>query len=203
MTGAAPLLQGLALGFAICGTLGPQSLFVLKQGIRRERAFHVATICTMADLLLISIALVLADAVVVIFPDAARIGLWGGAVFTLLFGCYVLLAAAKAGDLHKMDAQVPKVTGTAFAVSFANPQVYFEMTVLVGAGTLQFVPAEKILFALGVWLVSPLWFFGLVACGHNFSTFFERPGARKAFDLASGLLMIMIAATMVSNQIYR
>ena len=47
------LLQGMALGVSLCFTLGPQSLFVLRQGMRGERALQVATICSLSDVAMI------------------------------------------------------------------------------------------------------------------------------------------------------
>ena len=51
-----PLAKGFLLGASICMTLGPQSAFVLRQGVLRQRAFCVAMICTLADFMLIALA---------------------------------------------------------------------------------------------------------------------------------------------------
>ena len=97
------LLQGILVGAGICFTLGPQSVFVLRQGIRGESAFRIAAICTASDLLLIAAAAAGANAIVMTFPDAARYGIWGGAVFTLAFGCLALASAfrPRPAEIHK------------------------------------------------------------------------------------------------------
>ncbi len=197
----APLLQGITLGFAICSTLGPQSLFVLRQGIKREGALRVATICTLSDLLLIATAVVAADAIVMLFPEAMSLGVWGGAVFTLAFGCFSLLAAFQPKTRLIEDAYSARVTKTAFAMCFLNPQVYFEMMALVGGTALQFAPTERTLFAVGVGLISPLWFFGLAAGGSKLSYFFSQPRSQFALDLITGLAMFGLAATMIYGRL--
>ena len=42
------LLAGLGLGFSLIVAIGAQNLFVLRQGIRRERTVLVATICAVS-----------------------------------------------------------------------------------------------------------------------------------------------------------
>ena len=200
-----PLLQGLVLGTSICASLGPQSVFVLRQGIHGEAAFGVATICTFADLLLIAAAALSADAIVRLHPEAGSIGAWGGATFALAFGCIGLAGALRRRlavvQAPKSGAIYAQAIVVALALSLLNPQVYLEMVVLVGGIALRFPPAERVLFALGVALVSPLWFFGLVVCGRRLSRLFARPQASAALDLAAGIAMLALAATIVLDEL--
>ena len=197
---AAPVLQGIILGLGICGTLGPQSLFVLRQGTQRQAAFSVAMICVLTDFLFIAAAVAGADAVVMLFPNAVSFGVWGGAIFTLVFGCLALLAALQPRTGHVTGTFSAGTTTTAFVLCLLNPQVYFEMVILVGGSALQFAPAERIVFAVGVGLVSPFWFFGLAAGGWRLSYYFSQPRSQAAFDLVTGLAMIGLATTMIINQ---
>jgi L-lysine exporter family protein LysE/ArgO len=198
---AAPILQGIILGLGICGTLGPQSLFVLRQGIQREAAFSVAMVCILTDLLFIAAAVAGADAIVMLFPEAVSFGIWGGAIFTLVFGCLALLAALQPRTGQITGTFPARTTTTAFALCLLNPQVYFEMVALVGGAALQFAPAERIVFAVGVGLVSPFWFFGLAAGGWRLSYYFSRPRSQAAFDLVTGLAMVGLATIMIINQL--
>ena len=160
-----PLLQGILLGAGICGSLGPQSVFVLRQGIRGEAAFAVAMVCTLADVLLISAAVAGADVFILLIPKAANVAAWGTAAFALAYGYLALSAAIRrrpdVGIAQDDGASRAWALSAALALSLLNPQVYFEMVVLVGGVALQFPPADRMLFGLGVGLVSPLWFFGL------------------------------------------
>jgi L-lysine exporter family protein LysE/ArgO len=200
-----PLLQGIVLGATICASLGPQSAFVLRQGIHGDAAFGVAMVCTFADFLLIAAAAAGADAISRSLPHAASIGAWGGAIIASAFGCFAL-----AGALRHRPAvvQAPAVGAmhvqaivVALALSLLNPQVYLEMIVLVGGMALSFPPAERALFAVGVAIVSPLWFFGLVIGGRRLSRLFARPQALAALDLATGLAMLTLAAAIVVGEL--
>ena len=50
-------MENLILGFLTGGSLilaiGPQNLFVIEQGLKRNFIFTVTTICTVSDILLI------------------------------------------------------------------------------------------------------------------------------------------------------
>jgi L-lysine exporter family protein LysE/ArgO len=200
-----PLLQGIVLGASICASLGPQSVFVLRQGIHGDTAFGVAMICTFADFLLIAAAAAGADAISRSLPQAASVGAWGGATIAAAFGCFAL-----AGALRHRPAMVRAPAGSAIhaqaivvalALSLLNPQVYLEMIVLVGGMALSFPPAERTLFAFGVAVVSPLWFFGLVIGGRRLSRFFARPQALVALDITTGLAMVALAAAIIAGEL--
>lgn len=200
-----PLLQGLVLGAGICATLGPQSLFVLRQGVHGETAFGVATVCTFADFLLIAAAALGADAIVRLLPDAASMGAWGGAMFASAFGC-LAIAGALRDRLAPVNAPAAGATharaiAVALALSLLNPQAYLEMVVLVGGIALRFPPAERVLFATGVAFISPLWFFGLVVGGRRVSPLFARPRASAALDIGAGIAMLALAATIVIDEL--
>ena len=50
-------MESLVLGFLTAGSLilaiGPQNLFVIEQGLKKNFIFTVTTICTVSDILLI------------------------------------------------------------------------------------------------------------------------------------------------------
>ena len=89
----------------------------------------------------------------------------------------------------------------ALAFSLLNPQVYLEMMALVGAVAIGLPSDEKPLFAIGVAVVSPLWFFGLVAAGRCLEQLFVRPYARLALDGGTGLFMVVLAAAIVGAEL--
>lgn len=200
-----PLLQGLALGAGICVSLGPQSVFVLRQGVNGAAAFSVATVCTFSDFLLIGAAAMGANAIASLIPDADSVAAWGGAIIASAFGCIALAGSLR----HRLALAGAPAAGTihlqavvvALALSLLNPQVYLEMVVLVGGIALRFPPDERALFAIGVASVSPLWFYGLVVGGRLLSRLLVRPRAAAALDIAAGVAMLALAATIVIDEL--
>jgi L-lysine exporter family protein LysE/ArgO len=82
------------------------------------------------------------------------------------------------------------------AFSLFNPQVYLEMVGVVGSVALRFAEAERAVFALGVMLVSPLWFFGLALAGRKLATVMRCRRAAVALDLATASLMLGLGTAM-------
>lgn len=198
--GSFALLQGLILGAGLCLTLGPQSLFVLRQGIHGEAAYRTAAICTAADFILIAAAAAGANALVMSFPEAMRYGVWGGALFTLIFGVLSLTAALRPRQVEYRGRTASRVIATAFALSFLNPQVYFETVALVGGVSLQFAPTERTFFALGAGLISPLWFFGLAMGGNKLSVLFNGGRAQCCLDMLTGVAMVALAGLIIASE---
>jgi L-lysine exporter family protein LysE/ArgO len=99
------VIAGLGLGLSLIVAIGAQNLFVLRQGIRREHVFAVATVCAVSDAVLILVGVSGVGAVLQAVPwliDAVR---WAGAAFLVVYG---LLAARRAlrpsGEALAVDA---------------------------------------------------------------------------------------------------
>lgn len=155
------LLQGIALGASLCFTLGPQSLFVLRQGMRGERALQVATICSLSDVAMIFAGATGFGALLAVFPSFTTLAGWGSAALVLVYGSMQLMGALLRA--HERRAAPPLAVraascalAPAVAFSLLNPQVYLEMVGVVGSVAIRFAEAERAAFALGVMLVSPL-----------------------------------------------
>jgi L-lysine exporter family protein LysE/ArgO len=82
------------------------------------------------------------------------------------------------------------------AFSLLNPQVYLEMVGVVGSVALRFAEAERAAFALGVMLVSPLWFFALALAGRRLAALARCQRAAFVLDLAAASLMLGLGTAM-------
>lgn len=87
------LAAGLGLGFSLIVAIGAQNVFVLRQGIRREHVFVVATICAVSDAVLIAAGVGGMGAALQAAPWLVGVARWAGAAF--LVG-YAVLAARRA-----------------------------------------------------------------------------------------------------------
>jgi L-lysine exporter family protein LysE/ArgO len=202
------MLQGFILGTSLCASLGPQSLFVLRQGMRGEAPFRVALICTLADFALIIAAIVGAETLVDVAPGLDDIVSWTAVIFILGYGCFTLIEASRRPPPKDVEADaaprairtVATVTAAALALSLLNPQVYMEVMVTVGLVSQSFPAEERWLFGLGFAAVSPLWFFGLVMGGRKIAPLFARRRVWRAVDLVTGLAMIVLALAMIGRE---
>jgi L-lysine exporter family protein LysE/ArgO len=202
------VMQGVALGVTLCCTLGPQSIFVLRQGIRGVAAFEAATICTGADLAMIVAGAAGFGALVAAFPIIAQGAGWGSAAFILAYGGKLLADAvwrrsgAEAAPIGTARARSCAIA-TALALSVLNPQVYLEMMGIVGSVAMRFADADRAVFALGVMLVSPVWFYGLAIGGQRLTTLLGSRRVSRAVDLATALPMLGLGAALALSELGR
>ncbi|HYP73272.1 MAG TPA: LysE/ArgO family amino acid transporter [Microbacterium sp.] len=101
------LSAGVGLGLSLIVAIGAQNLFVLRQGIRREHAIAVATVCAVSDALLIALGVSGLGFALQAAPwliDAVR---WAGAAFLTV---YAVLAARRAlRPTAGLDADEPAI----------------------------------------------------------------------------------------------
>jgi L-lysine exporter family protein LysE/ArgO len=194
------LLQGVVLGVSLCLTLGPQSLFVLRQGLRGEQALQVAAICALSDVIMIAAGASGSGALLAAFPSVRSLAAWSGAVLVVACGALQLIGTVLRIDACSAPGRAAKAASRAImpaiVLSLLNPQVYLEMVGVVGGAALRFAEVERVAFACGVMLVSPLWFFGLALAGRRAAAVMQNRRAAVALDLAAASLMLALGTAM-------
>jgi L-lysine exporter family protein LysE/ArgO len=194
--------QGFVLGAGLCCTLGPQSVYVLRQGVRRQDAIAVATVCVFIDMAMVALGVVGFGAVLVTLPNLELVAIWGAAALALAFGTRSLQNAlwpsvqVMRGDPGRRWG----VVAMALALSLLNPQVYLEMMAFVGSVALSYPAALRFPFMIGVMLVSPLWFFGLAYGGRRLALRLGSRNALRVFDAMTAVIMIGLAALLLVGQ---
>ncbi|HUL07377.1 MAG TPA: LysE family transporter [Candidatus Acidoferrum sp.] len=194
------LLQGVLLGVGLCLTLGPQSLFVLRQGLRGDQALQVAAICALSDVVMVVAGASGSGALLAAFPSVRSLAAWGGAALVVACGVLQLIGSVLRIHEHPAPGRAAKAASCAIApaiiLSLLNPQVYLEMVGVVGGAALRFAEVERVAFACGVMLVSPLWFFGLALAGRRAAAVMRSRRAAVALDLAAASLMLGLGTAM-------
>ena len=198
------LVQGIALGVGLCCTVGPQSIFVLRQGMHGEAALRTATICSLGDLGMILAGAAGFGLVLTSLPALASAANGAGAIFVMLYGVKMLLEGwrRKSGAACEGEAAHRRAcaTMTALALTLLNPQVYLEMVGLVGSIAIRFPVGDRAVFALGVMLVSPVWFYSLALGGQRLSALFGHHQVLRVVDLATGVATLGVGTAMAGAE---
>ncbi len=192
-------LRGLGLGASLIVAIGAQNAFVLRQGLRREQAVLVATICAVCDALLIMLGTVGVGSVIVHLPNLARLASLGGAAFLLFYGAGAFRRARQPAALEPTLAPATRggIAAATLSVSLLNPHVYLDTVVLVGGLAGQYPAHPRLIFAFGAVCASCLWFFSLALGAAKLAPLFRRPHAWQVLDCLVGAVMWVIAVSLL------
>ncbi len=210
-------LAGLGLGFSLIVAIGAQNMFVLRQGIRRDRVLMVAAICAVSDAVLVIAGVSGIGLLLQLVPwlfDAVR---WAGAAFLLGYGILAgrrawlgdgaALRVEPAGEARVTEAEaggragvavastasrVAPVALTTLALTWLNPHVYLDTVFLLG--TVANAHGDwRWVFAAGAVTASLVWFFGLALGARLLSAWLATAVAWRIFDAAIAVVMVALA----------
>lgn len=189
--------QGLLLGAAMILPLGPQNVFVLQQGSRKQYHLMSAFLCTLSDVLLITAGVFGGSALLSQSVWLMALVTWGGVAFLLWYGWGALRSVFTADTALTMQEQVVRsrwrVIMTLVAVTWLNPHVYLDTFVVLGSIGGQLGSDMRIWFTAGAVCASILWFFGLALLAAWFSPVLQKPVSQRIINLFVGSVMWYIA----------
>jgi L-lysine exporter family protein LysE/ArgO len=199
-----PFLQGFLLCASTIITVGPQNVFILGQGLRRQHIFATALFSTLARILLISLAVGGLSASISTNPYF-RIGITvAGTLFLAYIGGKALRRAWCGCAAPMLDSQAATTRGVrttivaALCFAFLNPAIYMNTLMLIGSTSLNYQSYERLVFAMGAVLAATTWFFALSYGASRLTAVFQSPIAWRILDFVSGTVMLLIAATVIA-----
>lgn len=166
-----PSLMPFIHGFLLCAStiiaLGPQNMFVLRQGLRRQHVFATALFSSLADVVLIMMAVGGLSAVIS-SNNHFRTGITVlGVMFLIYIGIGALRRACRKGEASPALISQPATSGIRTTIiatlcfAFLNPGVYVDTLMVIGSTSLNFAVVERLSFAIGAVMASTTWFFTL------------------------------------------
>lgn len=194
-------LSGFALGGSLIVAIGAQNAYVLRQGLKRQYVFTLATICFVSDALLIALGCAGFGSLVQAYPQAVRIVTWVGAAFLIAYGLRAALAALKPQALDTAGAEAGswrKAVLVCLALTWLNPHVYLDTVLLLGGIAGRYPAAERLWFGLGAVTASGVWFYGLGYGAGRLAPLFAKPLTWRLLDAAIALTMWIIAAMLLA-----
>lgn len=192
--------KGMVTGGGLIVAIGAQNAFVLSQGVRKNHVLTIALICSVCDMLLISIGIAGTGRFVAQNTHVTAIASTGGAVFLFGYGVRSFLSAYKGGSLNIDETplrSLKAVVAATLAVTFLNPHIYLDTIVLMGSISATFVGSGRYFFGAGAITTSFIWFFLLGYGGRALAPFFKNPASWRLLDTLVGVSMWIIAMSLV------
>lgn len=188
-------LNGLLLGLSLIMALGPQNVFLIKQGARRNHAALSAVVCFLCDIILVCASVAGLHELLLLHPTLQIWMIWLGSAFLLFYAIKALQSGFSKNK--QADDQTPQphnkiqIVLLALGFSLLNPHAIIDTLVIIGSGSSQF-PDHELAFLLGVITSSLLWFCSLTFTTRYFSNILTKATVWQGIEILSGLLMAFI-----------
>ena len=183
-------IQGFIIGSSLIIAIGPQNLFVINQGLKKNFVFIVVLICSLSDSLLIICGIYLSNNILILNTSLITIMKLIGGIWLILYG----ISKIKNSRQHEINSSAfnessfSKVIVTTLAITYANPHVYLDTVILLGSISINF--DNKLYFGLGAIFASFIFFFSLGYFSNFLSRYIKSPKVWFYVDNTMGLLML-------------
>ena len=183
-------IQGFIIGSSLIIAIGPQNLFVINQGLKKNFVFIVVLICSLSDSLLIVCGIYLSNNILSLNTSLITIMKLIGGIWLILYGINKIKNSRK-NEINSNgfnESSFSKVIVTTLAITYANPHVYLDTVILLGSISINF--DNKLYFGLGAIFASFIFFFSLGYFSNFLSRYIKSPKVWFYVDKTMGLLML-------------
>ena len=191
---------GLTLMATLIMPIGMQNAFVLNQGIRRQHHLFVATFCSLADAIFMSVGVWGGAKVFTTFPWLlTSIGVLG-AIFMFYYGSLCFKSAFAGGNNLQTDDKnrsFKAIVLACCAFTILNPHVYIDTIVILGGFAANLTTEQRPWFVFGGVSASFIWFFGLSLLGQKLAPILSKPKSQQIIDFVIAIMMWVIAAYLL------
>ena len=183
-------IQGFIIGSSLIIAIGPQNLYVINQGLKKNFIFIVVLICSLSDSLLIVCGIYLSNNILSLNTSVITIMKLIGGIWLILYGINKIKNSRHQVMNNKEfnEASFIKVVITTLAITYANPHVYLDTVILLGSISINF--DSKIYFGLGAIFASFVFFFSLGHFSNFLSQYIKSQKVWFYIDNVMGFLML-------------
>jgi L-lysine exporter family protein LysE/ArgO len=182
-------IQGFIIGSTLILAIGPQNLYVINQGLKKNFVLIVVLICSLSDSLLIVFGIYLSNNILSLNTSIITIMKLIGGIWLILYGVNKIKNSRqheiKSNEFN--EASFTKVVLTTLAITYANPHVYLDTVILLGSISINF--DSKLYFGLGAICASFIFFFSLGYFSNFLSQYIKSPKVWFYIDNVMGFLM--------------
>ena len=178
-------MENLILGFLTGGSLilaiGPQNLFVIEQGLKKNFIFTITSICAVSDVLLIFLGIFIYNFFDFIFWEVE-------VILNIILVLFLTKFIKDKIDEFKARYKVKNVKKSkilkniifkTLGFTYLNPHVYSDTVFILGNLSKNFKLEDKFYFALGASLASIIFFYSLGYMSSMFAGFIKKKSTWK------------------------
>jgi len=187
------IILGFITGMSLILALGPQNIFVIEQGLKKEFIFLVCLICSLSDLFLIFIGIFIFHYFQTFFTPSIEFIL---NVLLLIFLLNFIWKKIRT-EINKLDLRVKKnkkslssIIFKTLGFTYLNPHVYSDTVFFLGNFSKNLMLNEKLFFWFGASLSSFVAFFTLGYMSKYLSSYLK---AKKVWQIINLIIVIFMS----------
>ena len=193
-------LEGFALSIGLILALGPQNVFVMRQGLMRSHVFAVCLACSVFDAVLITAGVLGMGSILSRIEGAEFIIAVGASIFLVSYGLLRIKSAMNPLGMTtegEGENELAPTIAAAAAFTFLNPHVYVDTLLLIGGTSSRYAGDERLAFGIGAATASFVFFFSLGYGARSLSEALNKPEVWRYIDLAIAAVMFINAAGII------
>ena len=190
------LLLGFFTSLSLILAIGPQNVFVIEQGLKKQYVFLVSLICSISDCILIFVGIFLFHYFSQYFNSL--IELLFNIVLLIFLGHFIYSKFKSRNEYvdlndNKKNISVIKIILKTLGFTYLNPHVYSDTVFILGNFSKNFDLTQKIFFGLGASSASFLFFFLLGYASNYFSKYLNSHKVWKVINwIIIGIMSILV-----------
>ena len=196
------LILGFITGMSLILALGPQNVFVIEQGLKKEFIFFVCLICSLSDFLLIFLGIFIFHYFQDLFTPLIEFIL---NLLLLLFLLNFIWSKINTEisilnlSTKKNKNSLSRIIFRTLAFTYLNPHVYSDTVFFLGNFSKSLLPNQKILFCLGASMSSFIAFFTLGYMSKYLSTYLKTEKVWKIINFSIIIFMSFLSLYVLNN----
>ena len=199
------LVLGFFTGLSLILAIGAQNIFVIEQGLKKQYVFLVCIICSLSDLLLIFLGILLFHFFHQYFNLLVELTL---NILLIIFLIYFVFSKIKSikGSIsfnsETKDISKLEILLKTLGFTYLNAHVYSDTVFFLGNFSKNFLLDEKMFFGIGASIASFIFFFLLGYMSTYFSKYAQNDKIWKFINIFIIAFMLLLTIYIINETVY-
>ena len=194
------LILGFITSLSLILAIGPQNIFVIEQGIKKQHIFLICLICSVSDTFLIFLGIFLFQYLGTFFNEITELVFNILLLIFLIYFIYTKISEKfkniEIGKDQKHDER-KKIILKTLGFTYLNPHVYSDTVFFLGNFSKNFPINYKIYFGIGGSIASFLFFYLLGYLANYFSKYLNNVRAWVVIKWIISVIMSLISIYVI------
>ena len=194
------LILGFLTSLSLILAIGPQNIFVIEQGIKKQHIFLICFICSVSDTILIFLGIFLFQYLGTYFNEITELIFNILLLIFLIYFIYTKISEKFKNieiDKGEKNDERKKIILKTLAFTYLNPHVYSDTVFFLGNFSKNFPINYKIYFGIGGSIASFLFFYLLGYLANYFSKYLNNSRAWVVIKWIISLIMSLISIYVI------